>query len=233
MRLTPELLLGAKNSLNPCGDREIDLRGLKIPAIENLAIIQDQFDVIDLSFNDIKHLNNIPPMPRIHTLLMHNNPVTRVGSSISNLPNLTHLILTQSEVSSLGEVKKLAVCKKLEVLVLMDSPVCRQQYYRAYVAYTLPNVKVLDYQKISQKERSDAQTLFTSAAGQALLSQMDGAAAGSGSGAGGAKGASSRAPLTDSQKRQVRLAIQNAKTKEEIDHIELQLKTGTFVFAEE
>lgn len=88
--------------------------------------------------------------------------------------------------------------------------------------------------QISQKERGDAQKLFSTAAGQALLTQIDGAAAAGGpAGAGAPKGAPPRAPLTDSQKRQVRLAIQNAKTKEEIDHIELQLKTGTFMFEDE
>ena len=57
--------------------------------------------------------------------------------------------------------------------------------------------------------------------------------------AGGASGVTGSLPtgikapvlaLTDDQKRQVREAIQNAATKEEIDVIERQLKTGAFVF---
>lgn len=37
-RMTPELLLSNHSYLNPLKDRELDLRGLQIPAIENLGV---------------------------------------------------------------------------------------------------------------------------------------------------------------------------------------------------
>ncbi len=42
--------------LNPLQDRELDLRGYKIPMIENLGVAQDQFDAIDFSDNEIRSL---------------------------------------------------------------------------------------------------------------------------------------------------------------------------------
>lgn len=38
MRLTPELISQSDTVLNALGDRELDLRGHKIPAIENLGV---------------------------------------------------------------------------------------------------------------------------------------------------------------------------------------------------
>lgn len=37
MKLTPELIAHSKSALNPLKERQLDLRGLQIPAIENLG----------------------------------------------------------------------------------------------------------------------------------------------------------------------------------------------------
>lgn len=39
-RLTAELLAAAPCRMNPCDDYELDLRGLRIPAIENLGLTE-------------------------------------------------------------------------------------------------------------------------------------------------------------------------------------------------
>lgn len=46
--------------VNCIKERELDLRGIKAPAIENLGATRDQFDTIDLSDNEIKKLDNFP-----------------------------------------------------------------------------------------------------------------------------------------------------------------------------
>jgi len=38
MKLTPELLAQASSAINPVKERQLDLRGYKIPAIENLGV---------------------------------------------------------------------------------------------------------------------------------------------------------------------------------------------------
>ena len=40
MRLVADILARAPASINPCGDFELDLRGLRIPQIENLALTE-------------------------------------------------------------------------------------------------------------------------------------------------------------------------------------------------
>ena len=42
VKCTPELIEGAGQYINPVRDRELDLRGYKIPVIENLGTTLDQ-----------------------------------------------------------------------------------------------------------------------------------------------------------------------------------------------
>ena len=53
MRFTADLAVHAAQRMNPLGEREVILRGYKIAVIENTGTLKDQFDVIDLSDNEI------------------------------------------------------------------------------------------------------------------------------------------------------------------------------------
>mmetsp|Transcript_4844 Transcript_4844/g.7913 ORF Transcript_4844/g.7913 Transcript_4844/m.7913 type:complete len:268 (+) Transcript_4844:149-952(+) len=237
MRLTADVLLRAEHYLNPYMDRELNLRGYKIPTIENLAILQDQFDVIDVSDNDLKRLDGFPPMQRLNTLLIHNNGITRInGTNIStNLPKLSSLMLTDNRISNLSEIEHLGGCKALESLSLLGNAVALKPKYRLYCIHKIPSLKWLDFQKVQQVERDDAKKYFKSAAGKTfitaiaqeakIISEGGSVAIGSHSGA-----AAAPVILTDQQKALVKKAIEAATTKEQIDAIEKQLKTGDFAF---
>jgi len=53
VRITLELLQNASQTLNPANQRQVLLRGLKIPNIENLGGTNDAYECIDLSDNDL------------------------------------------------------------------------------------------------------------------------------------------------------------------------------------
>ena len=243
VRLTTDLLRVAESRLNALQERELVLRGLKIPQIENLALLEDGYDVLDLSDNEVKKLDNFPlNTKRLSCLLLNNNSVSRISESLCDqLVGLKELVLTNNRLASLAEVGHLSKLKQLEHLVLLDNPVVFQAHYRLFVIQALPKLKSLDYRKVKAKERAEAQTLFSSAAGRSLVeaaeadtkAQQQESKAGGDPPAGGAKGGGSGLALSDAQKRQVRAALEAAKTKEEVDRLELQLKTGTFVFTEE
>lgn len=44
--------------------------------------LQDQFDTIDLSDNEIVKLENLPFLNRLGTLLINNNRITRINPNI-------------------------------------------------------------------------------------------------------------------------------------------------------
>lgn len=236
MRLTVDALLRAEQYLNAWKDRELNLRGMKIPAIENIAILQDEFDCIDFSDNEIRKLNNFPSMKRLSTIILCNNYISRVEALGHLVINLTTLILTNNKISNLGEVDNIATFSHLEHLSLLENPVTFRPNYRFYVIHKIPSLKSLDFNKISKAEREAAQKYFKSVLGKAMLSDI---ATDNRTLADGETGtlpnsvptvAPPAAPLvlTEEQKQIVREAIQAATTKEEVDAIEKSLKNGTF-----
>jgi len=166
MKLTPELIAQAPSALNPLKERQLDLRGHKIPAVENLGITKDQHDAIDLTDNAIIALGNIPLMRRLRTLLLANNRISTISQSLHlSVPNLTTLVLTNNNVSELGDLEPLQEVKGLQYLSLLGNPVQEKKWYREWLVWRIPGLRVLDFQRIRDKERQYAKGLFTTADG--------------------------------------------------------------------
>jgi U2 small nuclear ribonucleoprotein A' len=118
------------------------------------CVAQDQFDVIDLSDNEIKRLDNFPRLKRLRTLLLSNNFISRIGADLGDqIAGLESLVLTNNKIASLSELDHLAGLKRLTSLSLLDNPVARQQHYRAYVIHRVPSLKVLDFSKVKLEVR--------------------------------------------------------------------------------
>ena len=179
-----------------------------------------------MSDNEIKRLGNFAPAPRLGTLLLNNNAVAKIDGDLgAQLPNLHTLVLTGNRVESLEEVGRLASCAKLSLLSLAENPVQRYAHYRAYAIAKLPALKVLDYKKVKPAERAAAAALFPadgeSTADLTKLAPKPAAVA-----------APPRAParppglsnLTEEQKAAIRTAVANAKTPQEVDDLERQLR---------
>jgi len=60
MRINADLIQKCAQYLNPMNEFYIDMRGYKIPFIENLSATNDQFSCIDLTDNEIAKLENLP-----------------------------------------------------------------------------------------------------------------------------------------------------------------------------
>ncbi|KZT74896.1 L domain-like protein [Daedalea quercina L-15889] len=164
VKLTPELIEAVPSSLNPLKERQLDLRGYKIPAIENLGITRDQHDAIDFTDNSIVVLGNIPLLRRLRTLLLANNRISTISASLHlSVPNLTTLVLTNNNISELGDLEPLKDTKKLEFLSLLGNPVREKKWYREWLAWRIPSLRVLDFQRIRDKERQAAKSLFLTA----------------------------------------------------------------------
>ncbi|BDA46864.1 U2 small nuclear ribonucleoprotein A' [Coccomyxa sp. Obi] len=235
-RLTAELILRSPQYMNCVKDYEIDLRGSKINSIENLGATQNQFDSIDLSDNNIIILEGFSKLPRLKTLLLNNNRVTRIGRHLEEaIPNLTHLILTNNRLKNLADLEPLSTLPRLQHLSLLDNEVTKVKHYRLYVVHRCKHLKVLDFRKVKQKEREEAEKLFaaepdlvtaerTFEPGEGLAEaeapadkEMEEAAP--------AEPSTQKGP-TPQQLTAIKAAIANAATLEEVARLEEALRTG-------
>ncbi|XP_077981040.1 U2 small nuclear ribonucleoprotein A'-like [Glandiceps talaboti] len=226
VKLTPELIQNSAQYTNPVRDRELDLRGYKIPVIENLGATLDQFDCIDLSDNDIRKLDGFPLLKRLRCLLLNNNRVCRVAVHLEeHIPKLEELILTNNSMQELGDLDQLASVKTLRVLSLLRNPVTSKKHYRLYVINKLPQLRLLDFQKIKLREREQAKKLFKGQKGQQLANDLGTRSKTFVPGAGLAAGDKKGGPSAEDVAA-IREAIANAKTLEEVERLNQMLRTG-------
>ncbi|KAL2133315.1 hypothetical protein VTI74DRAFT_2545 [Chaetomium olivicolor] len=233
MRLTADLINNSLSYLNPLKERELDLRGHRIPAIENLGVA-GPLDAIDLTDNDIQVLGNFPLSPRIRTLLLARNRVSAIQTALPNaIPNLRNLVLAGNNLGELADLDVLGKFARLTHLVLVDNPVTKKENYRYWVLWRCPTVRFLDYQKVKDAERNKAKELFGSAeAPTELASRIMGiksktfdVGAANGSAAGQASKLS-RLKLTDKERKKLQEMIKKADSLEEIIRLEKALNEG-------
>ncbi|EJU01008.1 L domain-like protein [Dacryopinax primogenitus] len=241
VKLTPELVAASRSYINPLKDRELDLRGHKIPAIENLGVTKDQHDTIDFTDNSISSLSNLPLLRRLHTLLLSNNRITHISPSLHiSCPNLKCLVLTNNALAELGDLKSLEGCRKLEWLALIGCPVRQKKWYREWCLWVVKPLRVLDYQKIKQKERESAKSLFLTpddlptALATTLASNLTAPSAMNAhpdmdqslSAPAGLTAGKAGRMMTADERERVRAAIARATSAEEIKRLEKMLREG-------
>ncbi|GFN87130.1 U2 small nuclear ribonucleoprotein a'-like [Plakobranchus ocellatus] len=230
VRLSAQLINMSAQKHNPVRDWELDLRGYRIPVIENLGATLDQFDTIDFTDNDIRKLDQFPLLKRLKHILLSNNRIVRIAEDLQeNLPSLETLVLINNSLKELSDIDPLSTITTLKNLSLLGNPVFTKKNYRLYVIYKIPSLKVLDFRKIKLRERETASKMFKKKKAQ----QPQQAAVENGAKAKtftpGDKLTQSRHVPSGPSKTDVaaiRKAIANAKTLEEIEHLNQMLKTG-------
>jgi len=228
VRLTAELISQGAQFMNPVKDYELDLRGYKVPVIENLGATLDQFDTIDLTDNEIRKLDGFPLLHRLSTLLLSNNKVCRIAENLEAcLPKLRTLILTNNLIAELGDLDALATVPTLETLSLLRNPVTTKKNYRYYVVHRLPQLRVLDFRRIKMKEREAAKKMFKGEKGAALAAELGQKSKTFTPGA-PVNGVSKPAPNPQAKQdmEAIKLAIANAKSLEEVEHLKNLLRAG-------
>ncbi|KAJ1679386.1 U2 snRNP complex subunit [Spiromyces aspiralis] len=167
MKLTADLINSVPAHLNAIKEYELDLRGHKIPMIENLAAAKNLHDSIDLCDNDIRVLGNFPALPRLQRLYIANNHVAHIDEKVHEwIPNLKTLILTNNEIRELVDIEPLRSFQSLEQLSLVNNPVMKKQHARLWIIWRIPQLRNLNFQRIKQKERQEATVLFETRDGE-------------------------------------------------------------------
>ncbi|KAI1470492.1 L domain-like protein [Daldinia caldariorum] len=237
MRLTVELLQNSPSWLNALKERELELRGHRIPTIENLGVAGPQ-DAIDFVDNDIQVLGNFPLSPRIRSLLLQRNRISSIQPTLANsIPNLTMLQLESNNLTELADLDPLGYFPRLTHLVLRDNPVTKKEHYRYWVLWRCPAVRFLDFEKVKDAERKQAATLFgTAAEPTELASKIMGvksktfdaslSANGGASSSGALPTRMSRIKLTEKEKKRLQDMIKKATSLDEITRLEAMLREG-------
>jgi len=220
MRITLDLLQNADQYINPAMDREINLRAMKIPLIENLGATQNHFDAINLSDNDLTRLTNMPPLTRLRALYVANNQISRIAPDFfDGIPELNSLVLSGNKLTALVDLEPLFKMKNIERLSLQDNPVTSKSHYRYYVIYkSSKTLRFLDFQRIKDKERKAADALFSGDRGAQLLIDIA-----------PAKKVVEEEPEAKGNEETIaaiKAAILSATTSEEVSRLERALRTG-------
>jgi U2 small nuclear ribonucleoprotein A' len=230
-RLTVDLIARSPQFQNPLKQRELDVRGNKIPAIENLGATENQFDVIDLSDNEVTKLDNFPRLDRLRSIMACNNRISRLGALP---PTLDTLILTNNRLTSLGDLTALGELPGLRTLSLLKNPVTRQPHYREFVMHTCRKLRYLDFQLVKETERKEAKRFFKSDAGKKLLEEARPSTEEEVAKATQSEKRLPIAPAIAKQKKmkadvvaKIQEAIMNATSLDEIHQLEAALKSGT------
>lgn len=237
MRLTSQVLADAPIVINPEGNVTLQLRSLKIPYIENLAVTRDAYEVIDLTDNELVEVSNFPPLKNLTTLLLANNNIFRlVDEQLSrNLFNLSSISLVNNNISHFASVMGLMDMKNLKSIVLLNNPICKLQYYRLFLIWAIPSLEVLDFKKVKEAERKEAIRLFgdDKSNPKQLANQLLATASSSSSEISmntkeERKLINVAGKLDDLQKILLMEKLKNASSLEEIEELENALKDGGF-----
>ena len=162
VKLTSEVISKGFQYMNVSKEYELSLRGFKIMEIQNLSATNDQFACINLTDNSISEVNYLPQLKRLKTLMLINNRISKIEKDFAiNCPFLTNLVLTNNKIADFEQIDNIASCKSLEKLYLVDNVVTKMKNYRLYVIYKIPTLRILDYQRVTKKEREEAIKKFS------------------------------------------------------------------------
>merc|ERR1719437_357349 len=103
-----------------------------------------------------------------------NNRISRISlDAFDPLPNLTSIILTGNKLEKLVDLEPLTKLKNLERLSLLDNPVTKVNHYRPYmISKCSKTLRILDFNRIKDKERKAAGLLFAGERGKKLLEEI-------------------------------------------------------------
>lgn len=150
----------------------------------------------------------------------------------ANVPNLESLVLTENDVTSVDALRPLAPLTRLTRLTLLDNPVMQLPDARLAIIHLLPQLRVLNFHKVRQRERLAATEKFGASKPPSSKKRVHadvsttagGAAAATAASASTASTSVKRARLTAEQQTELAKKIANATSMAEIQRLEAALR---------
>jgi len=160
-----------------------------------------------------------------------NNRICRITSGLGKyLPKMSTIILTNNKLTKFKDLKPLSDMGTITHLSLMGNPVAKLPDYRLFVIHRLPNLKMLDFQKVKLKEREEAKAKF----GELQLEEEEAEVEDPAEEAQAKTFTPGEGPgLSAEERAALVLKIKAATTVQEIEQLEKQLKAPTSVHMED
>ncbi|XP_078284976.1 leucine-rich repeat-containing protein 72 isoform X2 [Rhinoraja longicauda] len=116
-----------------------------------------QLQYLWLNHNKIKRINSLKMNWCLKELYLQNNLILDLTGSLKHLTSLQILLLHNNRLTQVEKtVTELKKMTWLHTLNVFNNPLTQDKYYRLYVIYHLPSVQLLDRQYVHQKEREAA-----------------------------------------------------------------------------
>jgi len=162
--------------------KSLDLQARSIMSIDPMAMTFSKLKVLNLSFNEVSRIENLPP--NLEELYLNGNCVNEVAMNVNKpILSLVHLGLNRNQVRqpalthivkvfpnlvsldvSFNDLQDMEAtmtwCKKLKELKMLSlegNPLILSPLYRKIVSEHMPNIKVLDSVTVPAEVRRDAE----------------------------------------------------------------------------
>ncbi|CAH3194538.1 unnamed protein product [Porites evermanni] len=225
MKLTADLILQSPQYTNALRDRELDLRGkLSCSTFTLKGYLPLMSNVSPISF-----VFKFSLFWRVKCFFFKKKRIFRIAENIEeSLPQLETIVMTSNNMQELKDLDPLKTIQSLRYLSLLRNPVTNKPHYRLYVIHKLPQIRVLDFQRVKQREREAAKRMFSSKKGQEA--EPKGKKAKTfvpGGPPVGTRPAPSK-PLQQPTRDivAIKAAIANARSLDEVQRLEMLLRTG-------
>lgn len=131
-----------------------------IEAIEGLDHLT-QLQWLDLSFNNIEKIEGLDTLVNLTDLSLHHNQISKL-EGMDTLTKLDVLSIGDNQLQSLegAPVLYLRQFKNLRSINMSGNAMCDDPNYGSYVVAFLPNLRYVDWRRISDETRSQAEIQY-------------------------------------------------------------------------
>jgi len=141
--------------------RMLDLSENNIPHIENLDGLG--LRTLFLAQNELTSLEGVGTLPKLQVLSVRHNNITSIAALRSDdVPRLRKLFVSENRISRIQEVEGLQSFRFLCDLSLVPNPVTKLPHYRAQVIHRLPRLRSLDSEAVTAEEKVKADLIYGS-----------------------------------------------------------------------
>lgn len=166
-------------------------------------------------------------MLRLKNLFVSSNQICMVTEEVATkLVALETLVLNNNKIGEFEEIEGLKGCAKLQYMSLMDNPITKKPHYRLTLISMLPQLRCIDFRKVTRAERDAARDLLDGGSTDAKAKPTRGHKVPAAAKKEASAPAAKRKKLNAKEIAKIKAEIVAADSVEEISRLEKILESG-------